>query len=224
MVMRGIFIFLLLTCFPFSLFAQANTVTTSSNGPDTMLFINGKVMAVHVLDTSGATITIEKWNSKKHKKIEVDREHVFSIKYAGSGKEVMIYFYDTLVGHDFTVEEARQFIAGEQDAQRGYRAIGACVGAFTVGLASGVVFGSFIAFAPPMLYSGLMSVPAIHIRHKSVSNMDNVKKDPYLYGYDLAGRRKRTLRSLVWGGVGLVAGLVLNFTGADQGLLNAISK
>ena len=103
------------------------------------------------------------------------------------------------------------FIAGEQDAQRGYRPVGTSIGAFAVGAASGLTGASFFVLGPPFLYSGLMSYPRIHIRHKSVTNLNDVKSDSYLYGYDNTARRKRMFRSMIWGGIGLVAGLAGHF-------------
>ncbi len=84
--------------------------------PDTVLFNNGKVISTRILNTNGSKITVEKPGSSRHKKIELDKEDVFSIRYGSNGKEIVEYIYDTLTSHDFTVDEARLFIAGEQDA------------------------------------------------------------------------------------------------------------
>ena len=178
---------------------------------DTILFNNGKVMVAQVVDSSAGTITITKLNSRKHKKIEIDKEEVFSIRYGKTGKEEVLYVYDTLIGHDYTVEEARKFIAGEQDAQRGYHAVGVSAAAFTIGFASGVVFGSAISLAPPFLFAGIMTYPTVRVRHKSVHDIKNTGSDSYLEGYDITARRKRTLHSFVWSGIGLAAGLVAHF-------------
>lgn len=202
--MRVSLIVFLFTCLPFFGFSQ--------DKPDTLLFNTGKVLVARVTDTSGDKITIEKPNSTKHKKIELDRSEVFSIRYGATGKEVVIYTYDTLTGNDFTIPEARMFIAGEQDAQKGFRAIGTSIGAFFIGTASGVTGASFFVLGPPFLYSGLMAYPRIRIPHRSVKNLENVKSDAYLYGYDNTARKKRVLRSLLWGGVGLVVGLTVHFT------------
>jgi len=184
--------------------------------PDTVLFNNGKVLVTRVVDTVGDKVTVEKPNSSKHKKIELDRSDVFSIRYGSTGKEVIVYVYDTLIGNDFTIPEARLFIAGEQDAQRGFHAFGTSLAAFFIGAGSGLVSESFFAFGPPFLYVGIMAYPRIHIRHKSVVNLNNIKSDPYLYGYDNTARKKRVLRSLLWGSIGLVTGLVVHITVIDN--------
>jgi hypothetical protein len=191
--------------------SQSTIPDVIRNTPDTVLFNNGKVLAVHVVDSSAATITIEKLNSHKHKKIEIDKEEVFSVRYGKSGKEEVYYVYDTLVEHDYTVEEARRFIAGEQDAQRGYHAIGVSIAAFSIGFGSGVAFGSAFSFGPPFLFAGIMTYPTVRVKHKSVHDMKNASSDSYLEGYDITARRKRTLHSFVWSGIGLAAGMIAHF-------------
>jgi len=204
--MRIFILFLLCTCFTLRGFGQGN-----DSKPDTILFNSGKILVAHVLDTSSDKIEIEKPNSSKHKKVEIDRSAVFSIRYGSTGRELLVYTYDTLIGNDFTIPEARMFIAGEQDAQRGFHATGTTIAAFLVGAAGGFTGGvSIFSFGAPLLYSGLMAYPRIKISHKSVKNLNNVKSDPYLYGYDSVGRRKRVIKSLFWSSIGLIVGMVAN--------------
>jgi len=187
------------------------TMADNSSVPDTILLNNGKIIITKVIDTtSPSVVTILRPNSRKQKKIDIDREEIFSITFANTGKEEVLYIYDTLVGHDFTVDEARKFIAGEQDARRGFHAVGVSIIAFTIGFSSGVVFGSEFSFGPPFFYAGIMTYPIIRVRHKSVRDLNNVKFDAYLYGYDQVARQKRTLHSFMWGGIGLVSGLITN--------------
>ncbi len=209
--MRNAFLILLFISVSPIVFGQATSTDAKSMLPDTITFIDGEVIAAHITDTSGDKITFEKPRSKKHKRIEVDMENVFSIRYAGTGKEIVVYNYDTLIGNDYTVADARLFIAGEQDAQRGYRCRGLSVTAFAIGVASGITGASLFVLLPPYFFSGILDYTRVHIRHKSVSNLNNVKYDPYLYGYAEVARRKRTFRTLLWGGTGAIVGLVIHF-------------
>lgn len=177
---------------------------------DTVLLNSGRTVIGQVTDTTGIDITVTDFHKKKHKKVEIPKEGVFSIRFASTGREEVFYIYDTLVGNDFTVDDARKFIAGEQDAQRGFHAVGASIGAFAVGFASGAAIGSFFAFGPPFLYDGIMTYPEIHVRHKTVSNIQIANTDPYLYGYYLVASRKRMLHSFLWSGIGVVSGLIVN--------------
>jgi hypothetical protein len=211
--MRTIVSLFIFTFISLCVYSQTNQKLNTNPAPDTVLFNNGKVIATHIIDTSGAKITIEKPNSSKHKKIEIDKEDVFSIRYGSNGKEIIEYIYDTLTGHDFTIDEARLFIAGEQDARRGYRATWTSVAGFAFGAAIGFEGGPgdfFFVFIPSLAYTGVLSYPRIHIRHKSVTNLSNVKHDPYLFGYDNVARGRRTIRSLIWGCAGVLVGVTLH--------------
>jgi len=192
-------------------FGYSQTATTPPAGVDTILLNNGKVLATQVIDTIGENITIMKPNSRKHKKVEISKEAIFSVRFASNGKEEVYYTYDTLINHDYTVADARKFIEGEQDAQKGYHALPASIMAFSVGFAAGTVFGSsLISLGPPFLFAGVMTYPRIKVRHKSVKNLSNGTSDPYLFGYDSTARRKRTLHSFVYGGLGIIFGAILN--------------
>ena len=186
----------------------AGTLCAQNDIPDTILMNNGKVILSHVIDTIGYSIQITK--PHRHKKIELDKEDIFQITFGSSGKTVVLYFYDTLIGNDMTVDDARRFIAGEQDAEHGYHAFGTSAASFAVGCASGIV-GSFFALAPPFAFAGFMSYNYVKIRHKSVKHVENVHHDSYLYGYALVARRKRTLRSLLWGGIGVSVGTFMHY-------------
>lgn len=209
--MRSIILFLPLFGLAGILFGQGKTTPQNATPTDTILFVDGEVVAAHVTDTSGDKITFEKPRSKKHKKIEVDMENVFSIRYASTGKEILVYNYDTLIGNDYTVADARLFIAGERDAQRGYKCRSACIAAFAIGVGSGITGASLFVLLPPYFFTGILGYTRIKINHNSVSNLDNVKFDPYLYGYGEVAKRKRTFRTLLWGGVGVTIGVVIHF-------------
>ncbi|HXP50207.1 MAG TPA: hypothetical protein VN922_09650 [Bacteroidia bacterium] len=205
-VSASIFFFLFLSISAFNQSSPQKVVL------DTILLNNGNVVATHVVDTLGGTITIEKPNSRKHKKTEIDKEEVFSIRFGSTGKEEIFYIYDTLTGNDFSIEDARKFIAGEQDAQRGFHAVGVSVAAFAIGFASGAYEGNFFAAGPPFFFDGIMTYPAIHVRRKKVRDVKIANTDPYLYGYYMTASRKRMLHSFLWSGIGLAAGLIVNFT------------
>jgi hypothetical protein len=190
---------------------QGQKSLSDNDSNDSILLNNGRIVVAHVTDTSGFSIEIIKPHSHKHKKSEIPRDRIFSIRFGSTGHLSVLYIYDTLVGNDYTVEEAHRFIEGEQDAQRGYRAIGTSAGAFAVGVASGIISGSFEALAPPFVYGGIMSYKYVKVRHKSVKNLANGKSDAYLTGYSIVARRKRTIRAFLWGGIGVVAGTVIHY-------------
>jgi hypothetical protein len=114
--------------------------------------------------------------------------------------------YDTIIGNEFTIDEMRYFILGEQDAEKGFKAKGAFWGNMLLG-AAGAVTGSFLCPIPPFAFVALSGLPKIKIKPSTVSNIDNVKHDSYLMGYERVARKKRKISSLAGGGIGLAAGL-----------------
>jgi hypothetical protein len=195
---------------PSAVFSQGKTVLPDCNIPDTILMDDGKVIITHITDTVGFSVEMIRPHSHRHKKMEVDKDYIFQMSFGCSGKKVPVYFYDSLIGNDLTVDEAYRFIQGEQDAQRGFHAFGTSAAAFIVGTISGTV-GSFFALAPPFAFAGFMSYRYVKIRHHSVKNVDNVHHDGYLYGYSMVARRKRTSKALLWGGIGVVVGTVFHY-------------
>ena len=84
--------------------------------------LNGGIMVGTVIDTLNGVTTLK--NPKDStKNIIVENDRIFSITNA-SGESIM-YVYDTLIGNEFTIDEMRYFILGEQDAEKGFKAKGA---------------------------------------------------------------------------------------------------
>lgn len=175
----------------------------SQNGKDTILFLNGAIMTGTVIDTTNGVTTIK--NPKDStKNIIVENDRIFSITNAG-GENIM-YVYDTLIGNEFTIDEMRYFILGEQDAEKGFKARGAFWGNMLLGAAGGVT-GSFLCPIPPFAFTALSGLPRVKIKSSSVSNIEYIKHDTYIMGYERVARKKRKLGSLVGGGIGLGVGL-----------------
>lgn len=208
--MRSGYIFTLL--FFFSLICN---VVFSQERKDTLVMLNGDVIVCSVIDTTNGVTSIKNpKNAEKNLIIENDR--IFSIK--NSAGENVMYVYDTVIGNEFTVEEMRYFIRGEQDADKNFKARGCLILGGVVGLLSGIT-GSFLCPIPPFAFTALSGLPKVKIRHETVGNMDYLNHPPYLMGYERVARKKRKLKSLIGGGVGLVAGLgtfaILKSTGND---------
>lgn len=194
-------------CFISSINAQENK--------DTVLLMNGDAVICTVIDTTNGLTSIK--NPKNPKKnITLENDRIFSIKYPSG--EVVMYVYDTLIGNEFTVDEMRYFIYGEQDADHNFKAKGCLFIGAAVGLLSGVT-GSFLCPIPPFAFAALSGIPKVKIKHSTVSNPEYLKHDPYLMGYERVARKKRKLKSLIGGGIGLAVGLgtfgVLKSTGNE---------
>jgi hypothetical protein len=187
----------------------------SQSGKDTVFLLNGDIVVASVIDTSlGVTSLRNPKNPEKNFVIENDR--IFSIK--DSTGEHMLYVYDTAVGNEFTVEEMRYFMYGERDADKGFKAKGSFYGNMALSAAAGVT-GYFLCPIPTFAFTALTDLPKVKIKHSTVSNEEYLKHDPYVMGYERVARKKRKLRSLLGGGIGLGVGLgtffILKSTGND---------
>lgn len=170
---------------------------------DTVILLNGDVVICTVIDTTEGLTSIK--NPKNPKKnITVENDRIFSIK--NQNGESIMYSYDTIIGNEFTVDEMRYFIYGEQDADKKFKANGCLAIGAAVGLLSGIT-GSFFSPVPPFAFTALSGIPKVKIKHETVSNLEYLDHQPYLMGYERVARKKRKLKSLIGGGVGLVAGI-----------------
>ncbi len=182
---------------------------------DTVLLLNGNTIITTIVDTTNG-VTVMQNPAKPGKKLMIDNDRIFSIK--NDTGEVMVYVYDSVIGNEFTIDEMRYFMKGEQDAQKGFKARGGMYGNMALSAAAGVT-GSFLSPIVPFVFAALVGIPKIKIKHSTVRDLNDLKQDPYLMGYERVARKKRKLRSLMGGGIGLVAGLgafgVLKATGNE---------
>lgn len=190
-------------------------VVFSQTAPDTVLLLNGSMVVSTVLDTTGGVTAIK--NPKHPEKNDlIENDRIFSITNA-SGEHVL-YVFDSLQGNEFTVDEMRYFIKGEQDADKGFKAHGSFYGNLAIGALSGVT-GYFLCPIPPFLFVSLTGIPKVKIKKETVSNLDYLKQDAYLMGYERVARKKRKMKSLLGGGIGLGVGLgtffILKSTGNE---------
>lgn len=174
----------------------------SQNGNDTILFINGDIVITTVTDTTQGLISFKK--PEKFTKIKtVDSDRVFSI--TNSKGESLIYGYDTL-GNELTVEEMRYYIRGQQDARKAIKGYGGLAINALLSLGAGAT-GSFIVPVVPFAVAGLLGLPHVKVKKGTASSPECLNQDAYLEGYEHEGKRKRKIRSLVGGTVGLAIGL-----------------
>ena len=193
-------LFFFISLLTFSLLTQAASSQTSK---DTILLLNGSIIIANVIDTTNGVTSIK--NPKDSlKNIIIENDRIFSI--SNKNGESIMYVYDTVLGNEFTIDEMRYFICGEQDAEKGFKPKGAFWGNMLLGAASGIT-GSFFCPLPPFAFTALSGLPKVKIKHSTVKDIDYLKHDTYLMGYERVGRKKRKISSLVGGGIGLAAGI-----------------
>lgn len=160
---------------------------------------NGKQINIFSIETSKETKKI----SKKYKTRTVNRFDVFSIENIDSS-EVLIYSpTDSL---DYTVEEARAYIQGEQIAREYYSAKGANIASSIIGISSSLL--SFYALPVPMINSlilGRFNPKKMHLPENF--DLKTASTEPFIIGYEKAARNTKIQQSLKWGYISLGVGL-----------------
>ena len=178
-------------------------------GKDSLFLMNGKIYVSTVLDTSlGAATIIDIVDSSK--KMHVEYDELFGIRFANTGGFVYYYSQDTISGNEFSRDEMRLFMQGERDAKKGFKARGSLFGSMAAGIAGGLT-GNILGPIVPFGYLAASNLPKVRIRHETVSNPYYLDSDAYILGYERQARAKRKIQCLIGGGFGLAIGFATNF-------------
>jgi hypothetical protein len=187
----------------FCVFTKAN-----AQSKDSVLLMNGNICVSKVIDTLIGAVTV--FNPYKlTEKLHFEYDEIYCVKYA-NGLTKYYYQQDSVIGNYFTRDEVLLYIYGERDARKGFKANGSLIGAGIVGLATG---GMGIFFAPvfPYTYMAFSGITKVKIKHKTISNPNNIDYDAYILGYERVSRSKRRIQSIIGGTIGLAFGYGLYF-------------
>jgi hypothetical protein len=185
---------IILLLLPFIFIFQNN-----SQAQQRILLLNGKYISIESFQEGTDFISYKKVNDKRKKMRTVDRYDVFSIETEGQEERIIYTPADSL---DFSVEEARLYIRGEQVASEYYKAKGASISSAAVGLGSG--FLSFYAIPVPMLYSivlGRFNPKKMKLPENFDQNIAN--SEAFQFGYNKSARNHKIQQSLKWGYISL---------------------
>lgn len=199
--MKKFFFFLIVIIFSPHVFAQ------TSQPMDTVYLMSGRTVTGIVKDSTNENqlkILIPRKGNFKADFVDLDL--VYSVKYS-NGVETVFYRQDTLFGNYFTAQEVKYFMAGERDAWHSYRCPVWVAGAFAAGYAGGITGRFIVTLLPPFAYALGTSFFRTKIKPGTVSNPDYLKYDTYLFGYEKEAKKRRVMRSLLWGGIGMVSGV-----------------
>lgn len=178
---------------------------------DQVLMMNGQTITCKVLDDYSYEIKLEVPRKKeKTKTIYLDRSEIFSITKAGE-EEHLYYEFDPEMGNNFTINEMRFFLAGEEDARIGYQPrgtfwVGVALGAGGTVYAQGALLGTLIV---PFAYTGFQLLPNIHIKEKTIRNINHQYNEHYAIGYERVARNKKIMAALKGSAVGIAIGLAV---------------
>ena len=180
------------------------TLFAQENQGGTLLLINGKVIPFKTVESHGYDIVYFTPDPKSKQK-KIDPERVFSIQYI-DGSERVIFQRDTLDPLEFTEEEIRLFIKGEQDAARLYHNNLNKAGGFVAGVASSY-FG-FYGLVGPFLYTTLFG--AFTPNPEKIKGVDPelIKIPEYREGFEKKSRDRKIRNGLISGFIGFAAGSI----------------
>lgn len=205
LIMKRLIFSFLIFSFSYTLAAQTPVAL------DTVYLMSGKTVAGVVKDSTDEQLKILIPRKGNFKADFIDLDLVYSVKYSDS-VETVFYKQDTLFGNYFTDQEMRYYLQGERDARRSFRSPLWSTGAFVAGFGGSLLGGINFAlpFIPPFAYAGLTTAFLVRIRPGAVSNPNYLRYDTYLLGFEKEAKKHRIFRSLIWGGAGMIAGMVTN--------------
>lgn len=178
----------------------------------TLVRMSGQEITGTLVSSDGIDIVIDVERRKgKMRRLNIHKSEVFSITFPEG--EWVLYAPDEVLGDDLTVDEMRIFIAGEQDARKGFKTWPTFTAGVVLGLA-GAVFaegGLIITILPPVAYTLLQLAPVIKIQGASISNPDYLDNDIYAMGYERVARPKKLIAGLKGSALGMGLGIITYF-------------
>lgn len=189
-VLSGLLLFFLFTLVP-------------ARAQDTLLLINGHKMVVKSIELNDYTISYR--TPGKNRLRTINPYRVFSIVYA-DGTERVIYQRDSLDQADFSIEQMRMFIRGEQDADRYYRNTPNKIAATLIG--AGASYFTIYGLVIPPLYATVVGSFSPKIEnHRADSLLLHISE--YREGYERKARDRKIRNALISGMAGFVTGFVV---------------
>lgn len=190
---------LLLALFAFSsLLIHAQEVKQSGS----IILINGKTVPFKLIESDGYDL-VYRTPDPKSKLKKMDPERVFSLQYM-DGTERIIFQQDTLDPLEFTIDEMRLFIKGEQDADLHYHNNLNKGVAFVVGAAASSI--AIYGLPVPFAYAAIVGSFTPDVTKIKGANQEMLKIPEYREGFEKKARDRKIRNALVSGFIGFAAG------------------
>lgn len=188
---------------------------------DTAVFVSGDKLALmdYYQDTTDKNIFILKTMKGKYKSI--NKEEVFSFVKKTGGEEIIFEPFE-VDDANFTIENMRIYINGEQEARKNSRSFWATASGLLVGVASPILLskiGTNSLFYSPIPVAATNFVIGLTFpTEKSVVRKypQMGKNDFFVEGYRTTARSKRLNSSIKGGLIGLGVGIVSSFILANN--------
>ena len=175
---------------------------------DKVRFANGKELECKIEGASDTTVWVTKTKGKKTKEAIFSNKDVFSIVYKDS-IEVVLYKPDAADEKAFTVEQMRDFVAGESFARRNYKSCLPTTGAFLSGVGGGLL--GFWGLLVPLIYDLGVSSYRSSPRNSKKEALPATVDQFFILGYQDVTQLKKT-HNVIKGSVVGVVGIVVYTT------------
>jgi hypothetical protein len=192
-------------------------LSINANCQDKLLFLNGKELEGSLIDKTKYEFTFK---NKGGNQFIIDKYRVFS--YTKNNKENIVYEFDTLSGNFLKVEDMKMFVYGEKDAHKTFKPVLTNTLGFMIGGAAGYLMhkDQSIVYIPiPLVFTVSTLIFPTKVKQKKLQNIQYLKEDEYLRGYERIARGKRTQGALktsfVGMGVGFLVSLLVNSSSED---------
>jgi hypothetical protein len=167
-----------------------------------ILLLNGKLIDAESYSLGDIFLNYKRPGDARTAPRLIDRYDVFSIQRSDSTEEIIYLPADSL---DYSIEEARLYIKGEQLANMYYNRPSVKWSSAAVGIGSSIL--NFYALPVPMIYSLVLG--RFNPRNIQVPEEYSYLKqnEAFQTGYKKAGRNIKIQQSLKWGYVSLGLGI-----------------
>lgn len=174
--------------------------------------MSGAEIEGKLISSDGIDLVIQTTKKNGKQKIKnIHKSEIFSVEFPEG--EWVLYAPDDALGDEFSVDEMRIFIAGEQDAMNGYNGLPtAGVGFLLAGTAAVLANGGLIlSILPPVIYTVAQLIPVIKIQGKTISNPNYKHNEIYAMGYERVARSRKLMAGLKGSVLGALGGIGIYF-------------
>lgn len=179
-----------------------------ASAQDTILTMSGYEISCSNISFNDFEVHFEKVKKNgKSKSLKMHVSEVFSV--TRNGVDSVLYVQDPMLGDDFSEQEMRIFIAGQQDARNNYKswptfAVGAAAGAGVAILAAGAFMATL---AVPVVYPVAQLLPVIKIQESTISDPNHRYNEIYASGYERVARSRKVIAGLKGAAIGTLIGV-----------------
>lgn len=176
----------------------------SATAQEVITLLNGREINAQTVNATENDIRYTVAGSGRTKRL--DGYKVFNIKSA-NGDERMIYRKDADDSLEFSVEQMRLYIKGEQEAIQFYHSPVVNLGAFVAGVMS--VNLAFLSIAVPPIYSTAVGSFSPNMSKAKVSDPALRSVPEFCEGYQAKARNKKIKQSFLFGSIGLLSSIAV---------------